>query len=554
MDSVMSSAINNGTSNGKVEGSSNARKDKSVYARFDSPLYRRWKKDRALRQRVPLWDAWRGCLGLAALIDDLDDVRWHGEHALYANDQVKWLCLRDVPPGHFPGTPSMERREVNYANATQAVLRHGMPVLDFSAPDRDAVDFRFFPRPLASADGVPSADVLDAAARPREAAVLMALSEAMTNCAFFGLDRDGSLIRRNWARHRPRNGMAEGKPFRLADPRRWMPRPYLAYPKQKVAELFIAATTAEAEPVQFQCPHCRSVVRPEQFNRSEGRSSTAANFFEAGDFAACCPRCGKRQKWHLEDAVSPRARRRYPHAFRERFMDAVERGLPLRSVGRCVYMGPALKNARHCHGSGRDRWDLVPHVMRNKDESEEVIMLPQHARVLVRPGTELEPGEVFAQALAECPPLPWRKKPFVDRWVGLPQVCGGMDMSSYLQSLWFNNQALAVEDDPEVLLMPADLVSLAAKDVTPLGLWWDFSAAGRLDLFDPDLLAAVFAPLHLRRWDQLRLGLPGEVALDAGIGDPRFRQDVRSCASKRHRRGVSSPAVRGAGAVSALAA
>lgn len=39
---------------------------------------------------------------------------------------------------------------------------------------------------------------------------------------------------------------------------------------------------------------------------------------------------------------------------------------------------------------------------------------------------------------------------------------------------------------------------------------------------DAGLEAAVFPPLRVRRWDELRLGLPGDVAVDASIVDPRF--------------------------------
>ena len=97
--------------------------DQRWFDRFDSDLQRQCKRDRALRQRVPLREAWRGSLGLAALLDGIDDIEFHGAHALYRNDQVSWLCLRDVPVGHFPGSRSMNGREVNYANTVRASLR-----------------------------------------------------------------------------------------------------------------------------------------------------------------------------------------------------------------------------------------------------------------------------------------------------------------------------------------------------------------------------------------------------------------------------------------------
>jgi len=39
--------------------------------------------------------AWRGCLGLAALLDRVEDTFYHGDKCLIENDHVTWLALRD---------------------------------------------------------------------------------------------------------------------------------------------------------------------------------------------------------------------------------------------------------------------------------------------------------------------------------------------------------------------------------------------------------------------------------------------------------------------------
>src|SRR5690348_15380836 len=112
---------------------------------FNSELHRQWKLDRALRMRVPLNESWRGCLGLAALLKNVEDTFYHGGKCLIDNRNVTWLALRDVPPGHFPGSAPMNARGVNYVNHTVATLRHGMPVIDFTADPRNAIDFKFMP-------------------------------------------------------------------------------------------------------------------------------------------------------------------------------------------------------------------------------------------------------------------------------------------------------------------------------------------------------------------------------------------------------------------------
>src|SRR3954454_8939333 len=92
-----------------------------------SPEHRAWRQDRALRLRVPPHEAWRGCLGLALLLERPDDTEAYGGRALLRNEQVSWLALRDRPARHHNGHGG--RAYVNSANSAVAELRHGMPVL-----------------------------------------------------------------------------------------------------------------------------------------------------------------------------------------------------------------------------------------------------------------------------------------------------------------------------------------------------------------------------------------------------------------------------------------
>jgi hypothetical protein len=95
-------------------------------------------------------------------------------------------------------------------------------------------------------------------------------------------------------------------------------------------------------------------------------------------------------------------------------------------------------------------------------------------------------------------------------------------MLGFLLMLWFDNQAVALPNRPDLLLYPAELVCLAVRDLPPQGLWWDFDSAGDLKFVDMDLEAVIFPPMRLRRWDQFTLEMPGDVALFVGITDPRF--------------------------------
>jgi hypothetical protein len=141
---------------------------------------RRWLHDRALRSSIRLADLWRGCLGPAALFADVGAGECHGgDKVLYANEPITWLCLRDVPPGHFPGTRLTSRREVRCVTPAVATLRHNMPRLDFASGARQAWDFRFPPGRSTRARR-PGGGILDGGRHPREFAVLNRVSGRMT--------------------------------------------------------------------------------------------------------------------------------------------------------------------------------------------------------------------------------------------------------------------------------------------------------------------------------------------------------------------------------------
>lgn len=203
-------------------------------------LQRRWLNDRAVRERVSLQESWRGCLGLAMLLDRPDDTEYHAGRALLRNDHLTWIALRDVPPGHFPGSGPMHRRGVSYANAAKATLRYGMPCIDLSRADRDAIDFRFFPGARCG-DGARQypafqgafGDVLDAEMRTRELEVLVRLSETMTCCAFSRVQAAGRPRRcPRW--HRGKSSM---NPRGEATAASWMPVPYLAFSAMAAKQL-----------------------------------------------------------------------------------------------------------------------------------------------------------------------------------------------------------------------------------------------------------------------------------------------------------------------------
>src|SRR5207244_3876162 len=82
------------------------------------------------------------------------------------------------------------------------------------------------------------------------------------------------------------------------------------------------------------------------------------------------------------------------------------------------------------------------------------------------------------------------------------------------------------------ILFPVELVASAVRDSPPLGLWWDTGRS--LPHYRWELEAFVFPPVRLRRWDGFRLAMPGEVVVDASIGDSRFHETEPRIRTGRH--------------------
>lgn len=326
-----------------------------------------------------------------------------------------------VPDGR---SPSMIRREVNYVTRCRASLRHGMPVLDFASPEaaRGAWDFRFFPLPehvrrISKHVQVlvrPRGDILDPVANRREFGVLNRLSEAMTRFAFLATDANGRPLSPAWSRHRRTH---LGKPSRPVPPEQWMPRPYLAFPSAMADRMYALATEAAATTAAVKCASCRRRCELEEFR--DPRCGTEV--FDDGDFVAHCPRCLRRRKWHLADVVPARVRRRFPLPLRERFCEAVARGIPLALPGPASYLGPVrrLREGEEVPTSDSgNRLDLVPHLFREHGtDRKQLVFLPRDARLHCGRGWELEAGDVFAHARPREVPARWRGLDAAGQWV-----------------------------------------------------------------------------------------------------------------------------------------
>lgn len=546
---------------------------KDLNALPSTPLHEQWQRDRQVRQTVPLTEAWRGCVGLAALFRNAEHAVNHGPLMLMPNDHMTWLVLRDVPIGHFPGSESMNRRDVNFATATQAVLRHGMPAIDFTVTNyaeapHDSWDFKFRPfetfkqppsynevealeklgfapetmLPLLTAEVKAAGDTLHSGHNSREFAVLNKLSEAMTKFAFGAKDHSGRPVRPSWAKVRPKTIT----PSTVEPAYKWFPQPYLGFPRDKREQLFMAATEARPEGSAIMCSKCREHIDARVFERRA--KPLHVTVFETGDFVADCPVCRQRHKWHLDDIIPGRVVRHFPIAFKDRMTRDLAEGLPLRSVGKSVYCG-ALQYAYERDAANlpdavtREAEDLVPHRFLSDETGEKyLVYLPAWSRIVARQGQVLEPGEIWGYGLHENPSAAWASQDRVAKWAQLDGVCGGQQYVGLFQQVWFQHQGVLGnkkhDELPGQILFPAELVSLAVHVVEPLGIWWDICPQEKF--MDVALGALVFPPLRVHQWDKLQFSLPGDVAMNAGITDDRFDPRVGRGELGRKKRKVAA--------------
>ncbi|HZZ42848.1 MAG TPA: hypothetical protein VFE58_07910 [Tepidisphaeraceae bacterium] len=509
---------------------------KRTYRLFDlfhSPLHQAWKQDRHLRQRVPIQFGTRSCAGLALLFDGPPaDYLHHGLRVLARNDQIRWLALRDIPLGCFPSSPSMQRRPVSWASLCQAEIRHGMPMLDFTQPLRPSWDFRSFPiTSMVVSTGLkvreliePGPDTLDSERFAREFAVLNALSASMSRFAFFGIDQDNQPVCRPWFRCRPR-GHHGRRPYPVHPMEGAAPQPLLAFKLDQVERLFWAGTTVQADRHIIECSTCHNKVDIKSFRR---HGTSATEVLDDSGFAARCPFCNRHHRWSLEEMVSAPGRRKFSRVLRDRFTEAATGGLLLQATEPSVYLGTCPMDQDE---PAEGQLDLVAHRFLSRiDGRRWTIHLPAGAKVLVHPNQPLESEETWAQALPSLPSEAWQRRPRDLRTRDIASICGGNALLDYLRQLWFTQQGIRLPEDPEHVLFPADLVALACQDLPPSGLYWDLTPCIGGFLMQSE--AFLLPPVRITHWDRLLLSLPGDIRVDAGVSDPRFKAYDRAVQTK----------------------
>lgn len=387
--------------------------------------------------------------GLAAMLSNVEDTFYHGQQALMDNSNISWLLLRDRP-----GTPWMpgQRACIHRFRITQAVLRHGMPVIDFAvAADRDLC--------FAS---------LKHSIPQRQMQVLRKLDAVLA--------------------HRSH----DQRPF---VPEECFPVPYLSFPISARHQLYWLATTQQGCCGYLSCPSCTQCVTLKCFRQR----NCQLDFFENGTFLSDCPLCQVRHKWFLEDLRPFRRTHWFTPTFRKCFCSAIARGLPVKAVGPCVYRGiessmPEERSAPQSLLSETDRLDLKCHLLESQiDGSWSRIYLPAAGNVLAQPNQTLEAGEAWARAVP-APPWPWLRLRTSQRWSTLLEVCGSLRIVGLLQRLWFEQNLSWLAERPKEILVRADLLGQPCQELPALGLYWDLEPAcqqlnGMLEtiLFQPSM-------------------------------------------------------------------
>lgn len=477
------------------------RSDPNIDALSFTPECRRPRADQQHRQLRPV--RWGQSLGLAALFDDLESLIACGDLRLMPNSAVRWLALRNLP------SASGSRRSVCHATVARAVLRFGMPHLNFAGRAEGSCDFRLISakrgrvrdgRALwhhvpswAAGAGQSSHDF------GREFAVLNRLSAAMTPSMTCQTSSASSV-----------------------HPSDWFPTAYLGFRSGSEAELYRLATCQQPVGSTLRCRKCDRDVEVSAFRAKTLK--LRIRLCSDGCVIARCPACGTEHKWRPDHAVPARHRHHVPVGFKDRFCRAVENRLPLVSIGPSIYCGsepicrdrdwPNLPDAR------TRQLDLLVHRFRCRLTGQKrLVYLPQSALVQTRQGQSLELGQLWCHVLPEPPDSAWVALPLPHRYKAIDELLAGEAMANHLRRVWFDHQGLMCGDLGEhQRLWPADLVAFTAgSDMRPLGLYWDFAFSEKF--FDEKLTAAIFPPFRVEPHRDFRRTLPGDVAVDASAGD-----------------------------------
>jgi len=398
------------------------------------------------------------CFGLAALLQNVEQTYYHGQHGLMDNANITWLLLRDMP-----GASRMQRQRhrMERVRTTRAILRHGMPIIDFAIPDDRELYF----------------DVLKHRVPERQWAVMRKLDTALAQ---------------QHRHHRDEVSSEAGTDT--------LPVPYLAFPARARNELYSLATTAQSFHACSRCARFDPYPSIVSFRHNHSQISCVADGTSVPD----CPLCHQRQKCFVQSIVPCGYKRRFTRAFQKLFCAAIARGLPVKAVGPCIYRGmegPLF--LRHSPSHSQRTLALMSHVLQSQiDGSRYRVDLPNAARVLAHPNQILEAGEVWAHAITEIP-YRWLRPRSSQRWSNLCEVCGDFRTLGLLQRLWFEQNLSWLAERPNEILLRADLLGRPCRELPPLKVYWDLEPVSQI--LDGMLEAAILPAVMQRALSSLRV-------------------------------------------------
>ena len=461
-----------------------------------SRLLQQWDETIRPTRQLPVSKVWRGGIGLSLIVDGKP-------RRFVRNEDMRFLALRDVPPGHFPGDHVLNGRPVQYANLGRAQLQYGTARVDLTSDP--GFDFGLRPFNVSRRkDGTVvvagnhgdanlfdevSVNTLNASERSVFRAALLA-SQSMTWWARYGRMPKGDPLRKPWS--------VEAQtpvPARGAD----LPQPLVGLPYHHAERAFDALTISDQTPNSLPCSKCGKSSAVEEFTPDR-----ITKFFDDGDFKADCPKCGRTTRFRLDEMESGRVRRNYPKQFREQFVEALAHGLPLYAVGKMEYAG--------IRDTGPDD-NVRIHVFKVNGQNW-YYELPRHVEVEARVGETVRPGQRLVRRVVEIPNKKWQDQDATRRWKTVGKLKLGMDLSQ-LQRLFFEQYLRSIPDSNLVYVptwLMAGNTSLQGQDLV-----WDLKGL-QVDKFG----VVPLKPVWQRKWDHLRHELLGRVDLDARIDDPRF--------------------------------
>jgi len=431
-------------------------------AEVRSPVHDEWRELKSLTSRVPVWDLWAGCMGIAMFADDPEDVNpmmLDDDTCLVRASAFSWLAMVSVPPGHWEGE---RNRGVRHTAVFKHSIEHGALKLSLDGSklkwDHWRLPFDKLRRNgKVRVAGVHSPDALNSNYHPREFSIANAVLRSMVT--------QGRTFRRSWRKN---------------------------YDGEPETGIYFGADKTCVDEV----PHAaHSIPRP---------------WVRLAD--------GVTSEWLVEASMVKTIRgESLAPELQRRFVYALGNGLPISAPVNGTFVGTCDPPESH---SGRK--GLVWFLFEGEDKHVCVPSVKGHTTLHIDVGQTVRTGDEIGFMSRQLPQKWFDIRSDFSRYNRLSEFGISPETRQLMVELWLDQQ---IYYTPAGAFAPYCLVSAAnTQNSGELVSGWYFNVATSVDCYNERLDAYIFPALRQRTWDDFTVDLL-DIAVNLTPRDERFSLD-----------------------------